>query len=99
MSISQLEAAVGQINSRGVVVICSLRGLVTGDALLLCLSAHYRIIDAQASLHCDMTWKSRSTTRIRHLKIAAESPHGVRHKGLPSRQTGFVCEISQFHIS
>ena len=51
--VEQLDLVMGRLSSRGVVVVCSLRGSVAGDALLLCLSAHYRIIDAQANLHCD----------------------------------------------
>ena len=46
----QLEAAMAVLTERGVAVVCALAGTVRGVALLVSLSAHYRIVGAHATL-------------------------------------------------
>ena len=51
----QVDAAIKRLRSKGVVVICTARGHVTGSALLLVAAVHYRIADAGACFACDNT--------------------------------------------
>ena len=48
-AIAQLEVAVESLTSRGIVIMCSVRGHMALDRLHLCACAHYRIVDAQAT--------------------------------------------------
>ena len=47
-----LAIVIGKLSSCGIVVICTLQGHASGNALLLFLSAHYRVIDTDAWLSC-----------------------------------------------
>ncbi|MDC0525426.1 KR domain-containing protein [bacterium] len=51
--VDKLAAVMRKLCNRGVVVICSLWGHITGNALILSLSAHYRIVDAHARFTCE----------------------------------------------
>ena len=45
-TMDRLDAAIRILSSKGVVVVCTAHGHVTGAALLLLAAAHYRIVDA-----------------------------------------------------
>ena len=53
--VSQLDAVIRRLSSKGVVVVCTAHGHVTGAALLLVAAAHYRIVDAGVCFACDST--------------------------------------------
>ena len=64
----RLAAAIEAFMAKGILVLCTMRGHISKAHLQLCACAHYRIMDAQATITVDAS----TECSLRHVAMIAQ---------------------------